>query len=439
MTHACQEMTAGEAIRHRALVVGPIWQYHGGGARLHGLAKYLPEYGWEPVVLTQPLPSDVRLPYRVETVGGDIGSAQLARGLRLEGEGGPRRTLARKLRVSSENALIKWGFKVAREVLEYPDGYRAWRNAAMQRALELVRDERFDAVISTSPPVSTHLIAAELKRRYGLTWVADFPHLWSQDHGVPYGRVRRWFDRRLEVRTLAGADALVVTNQEHARLFAVIHGAERVHVILHGFDPDTVNDPSSPLAEKFTVVYTGGFTKGVREPRLLLESIASLLADAVLERERLEVNFYGGWQDWVQKQIDDFGLGAFVHQCGQVPQSTAFERQREAHTLLNLKCDYGAEAGILSSKVLEYLAARRPVISVGRGIDAADDIVTETNCGEVASSAAQFADVLTDIWQEWRETGTVKWRGLTGAVERYSQRNMARSFAGLLDSCSAAR
>ena len=67
------------------------------------------------------------------------------------------------------------------------------------------------------------------------------------------------------------------------------------------------------------------------------------------------------------------------------------------------------------------------------GVDAADDILTETNCGEVVSSAAQFADVLTHVCQEWRDTGTVKWRGLTGAVERHSQRNMAKGFASLLE------
>ena len=77
-------MMAEVARRRRILVVGSVWPYHSGGARVPGLAKYLPECGWEPVVLTQPLPPEVRLPYRVETVGGDSVGTGMVRGLGLE-------------------------------------------------------------------------------------------------------------------------------------------------------------------------------------------------------------------------------------------------------------------------------------------------------------------------------------------------------------------
>jgi len=426
-------MTTSAAGR-RALVIGSIWPYHNGGARVPGLAKYLPECGWEPVVLTQPLPADADLPYRVETVGGDIAGTGLARGLGLEGEGGPRRKLARRLGVSSESGLLKWGFKVAREVLQYPDGHRSWRHAALERALSLVGGEHFDAVISTSPPVSTHLIAAELKRRFGLMWIADFPHLWSQDHGVPYGRVRRSFDRRLETRTLAGADALVVTNSEHARVFAAIHGAERVHVILHGFDPDTVNYLPVPLAETFTLTYTGGFSRGVREPKILLEAVAGLVDQGLVDRRRVDIRFYGRRQDWVQAQIDGLGLADVAQQCGQAPQWIAFQRQREAHVLLNFKCEPGVGEGILSSKVLEYVAAKRPVLSIGQGSDVADDILRETHGGIVVRDVAEVRSAVAEWYAEWSQSGSVAWLGSVGAMERFSQRGMGHQFASLLES-----
>ncbi len=62
-------MTDGEGLGRRVLVVGSVWQYRGGGARVFGLVKYLPERGWEPILLAQPSPPGVSLPYRVETVG----------------------------------------------------------------------------------------------------------------------------------------------------------------------------------------------------------------------------------------------------------------------------------------------------------------------------------------------------------------------------------
>ncbi|MCK9355861.1 MAG: hypothetical protein M0R22_01750 [Dehalococcoidia bacterium] len=422
---------------HRVLVIGTVWPYHSGGARVPGLAKYLSESGWEPIVLTRSLPAGVNLPYRVETVGGERVGEGLARGLGLGGEEGPRRRLARRLHISSENPVLTWGFRTMREVLEYPDGVGAWRRAALQRTLELVRGEHFDAVISTSPPVSSHLIAAQLKRQYGLTWVADFPHLWSQDHGVPYGRTRRWFDRRLEVRTLAGADALTTTNPGHAALFAQLHGEGRVRIIPHGFDPDTTNDPPSPLASRFTLTYTGGFSRGVREPEMLLRALAGLVSEGVLSGRTAQVSFYGQPQDWVQEQIDVMGLAELVRQHGQVPQAEAFERQRESHLLLNFKCEPGTGEGILSSKVYEYLAARRPVLSIGAGDDVADDVLGETSAGLVVEDVDALTVALRDSYREYLDSGTVAWRGDVAVADTYSQLEMARQFARLLRSSTS--
>jgi glycosyltransferase involved in cell wall biosynthesis len=417
----------------RLLMVGPIWQYHGGGARLHGLATCLPECGWEPVVLTQGLPPEAELPYRVEPVVAREGVARVARGFGLEPEKGIRRQVAGKLGMSSENRALKWATVRARELLDYPDAHREWRRKAIERGRELCRVETFDAIISTSPPVSSHLVACELKSEFGMPWVADFPHLWSQDHGVPYGAIRRAFDRRLERRTLAGADALVTTNQSHADTFAKMHGEGRVSAIMHGFDPATVNDPPVTLARKFTLTYTGGLSRGVREPRVLLDALAGLIQQGVVAESNTEVRLYGPRLDWVQEQIDERGLSSIVTQCGSVPQATAFARQRESHVLVNIKCDPRAGGGILSSKVLEYLAARRPILSVGGGPDPADDIVEKTGTGVVAADVEAVRSALEKAYAEYVRTGTVVWHGNQAAVRKYSQQEMARRFADLLD------
>ena len=417
----------------RVLIVGPIWQYHGGGARLHGLAKYLLEYGWQPVVLTQRLPAEATLPYRVEPVVAWEAVARVARGFGLDSEKGIRRQVAGKLGISSENRALKWSVVRVRELLDYPDSNGEWRRKATERGRELCRAEGFDAIISTSPPVSSHLIACELKKEFGMPWVADFPHLWSQDHGVPYGAVRRAFDRRLERRTLARANALVTTNQSHADTFAEIHGEGRVRAMMHGFDPETVNDPPVTLASKFALAYTGGFSNGMREPRMFLDALAALVSKGVLDENNTEVRFYGPRRDWIQQQMDERGLSRIVTQCGSVPQAAAFARQRESHVLLNIKCEPRTGSGILSSKVLEYLAARRPILSVGAGLDPADEVVGETGAGVVATDVEAVGSALEDAYAEYSRTGMVAWCGNEASVRKYDQREMARRFAELLD------
>jgi hypothetical protein len=352
--------------------------------------------------------------------------------LGLEGEGGPRRRLARRLGVSSENGLLKWGFKVMREALEYPDGYRTWRGAALERALELVRDEHFDAVISTSPPVSCHLIAAELKRQYGLTWVADFPHLWSQDHGVPYGRVRRWFDRRLEVRTLSGADALTTIIPPLAEQLGTLHGARRVVSIEHGFGPDTLNSGPAPVTREFTVTYTGGWNPGSREPRMILDVLSTLLESGVVDRTLLRVRFYGPAEQWVQAQIEDAPLQDVVTQYGRVPQTEAFARQRESQVLLIPKSELALE-GMISSKFYEYLAARRPILALGGHPDVVDEKLCETGAGVSCETQEQAVAALRAFYDEYRASGVVACGSSLGEVMRYSHREMARQFASLLE------
>ena len=358
---------------------------------------------------------------------------QLARAIHLDGEGGPRRSLAQKLHVSSENALLASGFRMMREVLQYPDGYRAWRHAAIQRACELVQSEHFDAVISTSPPVSTHLVAAELERRYGLTWIADFPHLWSQDHGVPYGRVRRWFDRRLEVRTLAGADALTTIISPLAQQLEILHGVGRAVSIEHGFDPDTLNTGAATVTREFSVTYTGGWSPGSREPRVTLDVLRSLLASDDTHRRSLCVRFYGPAEDWVQSQIDQAGLGDVVHQYGSVPQSEVFARQRESQVLLIPKSELALE-GMISSKFYEYLAARRPILAFGGHPDIVNVKLQETHAGVSCESHEQAAAALRAYYDEYVASGVVACRSNLGAVMQYSHRAMAGQFARLMDS-----
>jgi hypothetical protein len=340
------------------------------------------------------------------------------------------------LGISADNALLGWAWLRAREVVEYPDGYRAWRGAALQRALELVRDEHFDAVISTSTPVSTHLIAAELKRRYGLTWVADFPHLWSQDHGVPYGRVRRWFDRRLEVRTLNSADALTTIIPPLAQQLETLHGAGRVVSIEHGFDPERLNTRPDPVTREFTITYTGGWSAGVREPLMTLAVLRQLLDRGEVDRAKLRVRFYGPAERWVQTQIEGAGLQDVVTQYGRVPQTEAFARQRESQVLLIPKGDTALE-GMISSKFYEYLAARRPIIAIGGHQDIVNEKLLETRAGLACETLEQAAEALWSHYKEYVGSGVVACRSNLDAVLKYSHREMARQFARLLEKATA--
>jgi glycosyltransferase involved in cell wall biosynthesis len=170
---------------------------------------------------------------------------------------------------------------------------------------------------------------------------------------------------------------------------------------------------------------------------MLLRALAALVNEGMLSGRTAEVRFYGQRQDWVQEQIDACGLAELVRQLGRVPQADAFERQRESHLLLNFKCEPGTGEGILSSKVYEYLAARRPILSVGAGDDVADELIDRTGAGLVVRDLDTLIAALRDSYREYLASGTVRWRGDAALVSKYSQRQMAGQFARLLTSSAS--
>ena len=414
----------------RVLLIGRWWGGNSATYRRPGLDRYLPEFGWEPVVLGWPLPAGVELPCRVAAVGASSEAREGEANATSEGKG-TRVRVARHLHLSPDDPALRWAFTRARELIEYPDGYAAWRREALSRGLDLAREEHFDAVISSSTPISTHLVAAQLKRRHGMFWVADFPHLWSQDHGVPYGRVRRWFDRRLELRTLADADVLTTINPPLAHQFETLHGAGRVVPIEHGFDPETLNTGPDAVTKEFTITYTGGWSRGLREPRMILYVLKRLLDAGVIDRARLSVRFYGPPEQWVQDQIEEAGMGDVATQYGRVPQPEAFARQRESQVLLIPKSELALE-GMISSKFYEYLAARRPILALGGHPDVVDEKLAATGAGVACGSCEEAMAALSSYYQEYATTGVVTCRSDMDAVMKYSQREMARQFAELL-------
>jgi len=118
------------------------------------------------------------------------------------------------------------GVRYVPRSLRLPDEHKGWIPYALSSADEFIRREKCDALLSIWP-YSSHLIAQELKKRHGLPWIADLADLWSDNSAYPYGRIRKWFDTRLEKRTLGDADTLMTSSGPLAERLAWIHPQKR--------------------------------------------------------------------------------------------------------------------------------------------------------------------------------------------------------------------
>jgi hypothetical protein len=404
----------------------------GGSYRPAPLAKYLPEFGWQPVILTPELAvkpyTDLRI---IETRYRDV----LSFWKKLLGAGsneGIRAHLKNQLGVKARRSFIDSLFTFLEAVWSYPDIYRGWKPFALKAAGNFLRNERVDAMISCAP-MTSHLIASRLSARFDIPWLADFPDLWSRNHGYGYGTIRHGIDERLELKTLSRAGALVTISEPWAEKLRDLHRGKKVYVITHGFDPAVTSAAPPPLSPKFTITYTGHIYPSHQNPMMLFTAVRELISEGILAPEDMEIRFYGMPFEWLKVEIEKYGLSAIARQYGKVPQAAAWEKQRESQLLLLLGWADLNEKGVYTTKVFEYLGARRPILVVGGGKDVVSELMDRTKAGICAFTHDEIKTALKQLYQEYRKQGHITYYGIDSEIERYSHRQMAKNFAGILD------
>jgi glycosyltransferase involved in cell wall biosynthesis len=416
-----------------------------GSQRPAKLARYLPSFGWTPTVITVE-PECRRFlepPLEIEPLEAGIVHRTRDRSwhtwlARRTGQGSAadlERFAFDNVRASGGVGLRALHF-IYQQLVSFPD--EAWPWLIDYRTIErLVRQADAQAIVSTSPPATTHLLAARLSRRLGLPWIADLRDPWTQRptrrRMAPLRAVERWLERR----TLAQATRLVTVSDEIAQDLGRLHRNPTV-VLPNGFDPDDERvdrGPALPLArDRFTFVFTGTLEHETREPGMLLDALDALIKAGELSAADLEFWLIGRNLGVARPALAAHPtLAASVRLEPPIARGAALATQRAATVLVVLGPTEALHGGALTGKVFEYLGARRPILAFGARGGALDRLLAETGGGVLVTSAAEARDALLHWARERRETGRVAWRGDPAAVARYDRRALAGRWAALLD------
>jgi glycosyltransferase involved in cell wall biosynthesis len=226
--------------------------------------------------------------------------------------------------------------KFVRQLVAFPDEERGWYGHAVEAASQLIDKGRIDAIISTSSPVTSHLIAKKLKQKYGLPWIADLRDLWTQNHYSEKFKVIEFFERQLEIATLSQADALVTVSEPLVDALRDLHRNKDVHCITNGYDPDDFQ-VSPGLVRKFTISYTGALYNGIRDPSMLFETVSDMIGRKRIDPDLIEIRFFGNRAEWLAEDVKKSGLENVVRIYGAVPRGEAISRQQESQLLLLLE------------------------------------------------------------------------------------------------------
>jgi len=259
-----------------------------------------------------------------------------------------------------------------------------WVPFAARVARALHRQRPFDCIVTTSAYESTHLVALLLGRRRP-AWVADFRDGWTfHPWREPFPtRLQERLDRRLETRVVRSAERTTVVERPVGEDFHRRLGIDAVHVP-NGWDAELERDvreselPGLP-SDRILLVHTGRMLGGWgRSPRTLLRALVRLRGEQPELASRLLLVLAGRPDREEQELIDSYPLGGLIHRVGHLSRGGAMALQRRADALVLLTApDLVWE---LPGKVFEYIGARRPILALADGNEAAR-VVRETGTG----------------------------------------------------------
>lgn len=275
---------------------------------------------------------------------------------------------------------------------DFPCRFREWSRLARDCAARLAEAERPSVIYTTSPPFSAHLVGKELKRRFGVPWVADFRDPWAKNQILMQG-MPRWMLRRharAEGAVLAAADHVLVVSDGMREDFIQRSGQPlaKLTTITNGFDPEDFPavTPAPQVDDRVRLVNTGSYY-GAYNPQPLRAALAAMAGTNPDLLKQLELVFVGG----TPVRFDDLP-GLQVKVFPRVDHTEALSWQREAHVLLLVWTSAVTRANV-SGKIFEYLAARRPILALVPPDCAAAAIVRESGAGLVASPDDPLAAV----------------------------------------------
>jgi glycosyltransferase involved in cell wall biosynthesis len=314
----------------------------------------------------------------------------------------------------------------------------AWAPFARLRAMRLNRRERFDCVITSSPPESAHVIGRALARR-GVPWVADLRDAWTFEPLRPPfpTALQRRLDERLERRWLGAADAVVCVSRPVADDLRARLGIQ-AHLVPNGWDPelavlDAAGDDAAGILDpqRTSLVYTGRFGSYGRDPGPLVEGLRDLgRADPDLA-ERLELVVAGPLTDAEAELMRTDVSPARIVVAGSLPREAALGLQRAADALLLLASSRRTQ--LLNFKLFEYLASGRPIVALAAGTEAGRVVEEAGGAAVPADDVAAIAEALRRLAAGALEAPK------PGVVDAYSYPAVAERMAEAAQAAVAAR
>lgn len=429
----------------RVLIITYYWPPSGGSGvqRWLKMSKYLPEYGWQPVIYT---PEEGEYPILDASLEKDVApEAEIIRRPIVEPY-----TLYKKFLGIKKSESVKVGFiKENRKKLGWkenfsrwirgncfiPDARCLWVKPSVNYLKSYLKVHPVDAIVSTGPPHSMHLIAMKLKEVTGIHWIADFRDPWTEIDYYGDLRLTRWADRkhhRLEYEVLTKADKVVTIGWDCAKSLGRL-GNRNVCVIPNGFDWEVDAKPKEILlSQEFTLTHLGIVTPSRNAPQLWA-ALKELKEEDETFGKKLKISLVGQIDQSVLENLYAVGLKENTEIVPYIPHEQIQQAQGASQVLLLLVNNTPNAKGILTGKIFEYLASGRPILCIGPEDGDAAHILSETKAGVTVSfeDKEKMKEVVKVLYHKYLEKALPF--NNSKEIEKYSRKAQAEEYAKLLE------
>jgi glycosyltransferase involved in cell wall biosynthesis len=393
----------------------------GGVGRPLNLIKRLPQHGWECHVLTvKPV---LYRAYEPELLEG----LDMSRIFRA-GSYDPQRFLyllgVRKVKAQT--------ISQARPVAEkfFPDSKVGWVGPAVRLGRRLQEQHDYAAVISTSPPISAHLIAFRLGRELDLPWIADFRDFWTiyKSEEIYADENHRARARQMLHRIRDKADALTAVNR------SIVEYLGAGEVIPNGYDPETAEYwKQAPSTDAFTIGLLGHQhdTREIEPLLKLLERFRDRRPDGLKSLRLLQVGEIDA--QWFRSLMAERGLDLQIDLRGRQSRAETIRTLSQAH-LFFLGISQKEGPGFLPGRTFELIASGRPVLAYCRAESEVAYVVGQSSNGVCYHDDSPDRAVEELITQhDLYVAGSYQFAPLSDYARQFSGDELARRFAELLD------
>ncbi|MBI3502488.1 MAG: glycosyltransferase family 4 protein [Bacteroidetes bacterium] len=429
----------------KVLIITYYWPPSGGAGvqRWLKFVKYLREFGWEPIVYTTENPEAPVLDHSLEK---DIPENITV----LKTKIWEPYNLYKSFIGQKKEEKINAGFLSEKEkpgMAEkisvwirgnwfIPDARKFWIKPSVKFLAGQLKKNPVNAIVSTGPPHSMHLIALELKKKINIPWLADFRDPWTNIDFYKDLKLTKTADaqhKKLEKEVLQNADKVISIGETISEEFKNILGkqSEKFSVITNGYDEDDLYKGEIIPDKKFSIAHIGSITPS-RNPVALWKTLLELVKENSSFGNDLEIKLVGKADVSVEKSLKEFDLEKFVNKISYLPHSEVAKLQQQAQVLLLLLNNTPNAKGILTGKFFEYLSVKRPILCIGSEDGDAAKIIRETTAGVTCdfSDSKKMQEEILKLYSLYREGKLISY---SKGIEKYSRKELTKKLVEILD------